>query len=213
MTTPIWVNIGSGNGLLPDDIKEHVLSIIFSDPLLASYQWGSLALTWEQFHTEYPSYYSVQCVGHYTFENAATPTRGHWVKLAGTFVWFSFIPESPRWLYTKGRYKEGDAVMAKFAKWNGYPKLQDKIETTEVSQLSQLRHGWVWAWSDLGSVSIWRPSFKGIGISMFKIRWSRDRLIFNMGSICWLVRRHLYIETSPFTETSLQANYRITCFG
>ena len=35
--------------------------------------------------------------------------------------------------------------------------------------------------------------FPGMGISMLKIRRSRDRLIFNMG-ISILVRRHLYIE-------------------
>ena len=34
------------------------------------------------------------------------------------------------------------------------------------------------------------------GITMLKIRRSRDRLIFNVGIII-LVRRHLYIETAP----------------
>ena len=38
--------------------------------------------------------------------------------------------------------------------------------------------------------------FPGMGISMIKIRWSRDRLI--MG-ILILARRHLYIETAPNT--------------
>ena len=32
-----------------------------------------------------------------------------------------------------------------------------------------------------GPVSIYRPSFPGMGIPMLKIRRSRDRLIFNMG--------------------------------
>ena len=35
-----------------------------------------------------------------------------------------------------------------------------------------------------------------MGIPMLKIRWSGDRLIFNLG-ILILVRRHHYIETSP----------------
>ena len=48
----------------------------------------------------------------------------------------------------------------------------------------------------LGSVSIWRPSFLGMGIPMLKIRRSQDRLIFNMG-ILTLVRRHLYIQMPP----------------
>ena len=49
---------------------------------------------------------------------------------------------------------------------------------------------------DQGPVSIWRPSFPGMGIPMLKIRRSQDRLIFNMG-IPILVRLHLYIETAP----------------
>ena len=36
-------------------------------------------------------------------------------------------------------------------------------------------------------------SYQRIGIPMLKIRWSRDRLIFNMG-IPIPIRRHLYIE-------------------
>ena len=43
--------------------------------------------------------------------------------------------------------------------------------------------------------------FPRYGIPMLKIRWSRDRLIFNMG-IPILVRRHLYIETPPALRSS-----------
>ena len=43
-----------------------------------------------------------------------------------------------------------------------------------------------------GPVSILKPSFRGMGISMLK---SRNRLIFNM-VIYILVRRYLYIETA-----------------
>ena len=50
----------------------------------------------------------------------------------------------------------------------------------------------------LSPVSIWRPSFPGMGIPVLKIRRSRDRLIFNMG-IPILVRRQLYIETAPWS--------------
>ena len=38
--------------------------------------------------------------------------------------------------------------------------------------------------------------FPGMGIPMLKIRWLRDRLIFNMG-ILISVRRRLYIEMAP----------------
>ena len=40
-------------------------------------------------------------------------------------------------------------------------------------------------------------TFPGMRITMLKIRWSRDSLIFNMG-IPILVRRHLYIETDSW---------------
>ena len=51
----------------------------------------------------------------------------------------------------------------------------------------------------LGPVSISRPSFPGMGIPMLKIRRSWDCLIFNMG-IPILARRHLYIETAPWSQ-------------
>ena len=38
----IWVNIGSGNGLLPDGTKP------LPEPMLAYHQWGPK--TWEKFH-------------------------------------------------------------------------------------------------------------------------------------------------------------------
>ena len=47
-----------------------------------------------------------------------------------------------------------------------------------------------------GPISIWRPSFRGMGIPMLKIRRLQDRLIFNKG-IPILERRHLYIEMTP----------------
>ena len=40
----IWVNIGSGNGLLPDGTKP------LPEPMLTYHQCGSLALTWVKFH-------------------------------------------------------------------------------------------------------------------------------------------------------------------
>ena len=46
-----------------------------------------------------------------------------------------------------------------------------------------------------------------MGISMLKIRRSRDRLIFNMG-IPILMRWHLYIETAPCTAPQKWLTYR-----
>ena len=53
VATQIWVNIGSDNTLLPDCTKP-----LFG-PKQTSYSWGSAASTWEQFHGERSSYYSV----------------------------------------------------------------------------------------------------------------------------------------------------------
>ena len=48
-----------------------------------------------------------------------------------------------------------------------------------------------------GPVSIWRLSFPGIGIPMLKIRWSPDRLIFNM-KIPIPGKDSLHIEKPPW---------------
>ena len=50
-----------------------------------------------------------------------------------------------------------------------------------------------------GPVSIWRPSFPGMGISMLKIRWLWDHLIFTIG-IPIQVRWHLYIKMGPWPQ-------------
>ena len=45
--------IGSGNGLLPDGTKP------LPEPMLTYHYRDSVPFTWEQFHSEYPSYHSV----------------------------------------------------------------------------------------------------------------------------------------------------------
>ena len=40
MVTEIWINIGSGNGLLPDGTKP------LPESMLTYNQWGIVALTW-----------------------------------------------------------------------------------------------------------------------------------------------------------------------
>ena len=53
MVTIILVNIGSGNGLLPDGTKP------LPEPVLTFHLWGSVVFTLEQFRSQCPSYYSV----------------------------------------------------------------------------------------------------------------------------------------------------------
>ena len=44
--TLIWINTGSGNGLLPDGIRPLL------ELMLTNYQWDVMALIWRQFHSE-----------------------------------------------------------------------------------------------------------------------------------------------------------------
>ena len=44
MLTEIWVNIGSGNGLLPDGTKP------LPEPMLIDRQWGPMTFIFGQFH-------------------------------------------------------------------------------------------------------------------------------------------------------------------
>ena len=51
--TEICVNIGSGNGLLPDGTKPLL------KPMLTNHQWGLEAFTWEQLYWKYSKYLSL----------------------------------------------------------------------------------------------------------------------------------------------------------
>ena len=68
----IWVNIGSGNGLVPDGTKP------LPEPKLTNHQWGSVACTWEQF---YRKCWRIQSVAlnrklYSNFEITSTSPRG-----------------------------------------------------------------------------------------------------------------------------------------
>ena len=72
----IRINIGSGNGLLPDSTTP------LPQPMLTSHWWSSVAFTGEQFHI-----YHAQAailyneLGNRTFEINTTFSRVQWVKL------------------------------------------------------------------------------------------------------------------------------------
>ena len=50
MATEFWVNIGSGNGLLPDGTNPS------PEPMLTYHQWGPVVITWGQFHIKWLSH-------------------------------------------------------------------------------------------------------------------------------------------------------------
>ena len=56
MVAEIWVNIGSGNGLLSDGTKP------LPEPMLTYDQWCVVAFTWWQFHKKYLRYLSLKWV-------------------------------------------------------------------------------------------------------------------------------------------------------
>ena len=47
MATKIWVNIDSGNGLLPDSTKP------LPEPMMTYHKYGPVTLIWGQFHKNY----------------------------------------------------------------------------------------------------------------------------------------------------------------
>ena len=59
MTTEIWVNIGSGNDLLPDDTK------LLPEPMLTDHQWSPVTLILGQFHKRCRNYQSQKSVENY----------------------------------------------------------------------------------------------------------------------------------------------------
>ena len=70
MATYIWVNIGSGNGLLPNGTKP------LPEPSLTCHQYGSVACftAIDQVDILYSE------LENYNFKITATPQRGQWVK-------------------------------------------------------------------------------------------------------------------------------------
>ena len=63
IATYIWVNIGSGNGLLPDGTKP------LPKPVLTYHQWGSVAFTWKQFYRKCSRNQSIKWVWKLHFWN------------------------------------------------------------------------------------------------------------------------------------------------
>ena len=56
MATEIWVNIGSGNGLMPDNTKP------LPEPMLTDHQWSSVTFIIGQFHKRCLNYQSLKCL-------------------------------------------------------------------------------------------------------------------------------------------------------
>ena len=73
MTSWIWVNIGSGNGLLPAGMKP------LTEPILTYYKWDSVVFSWDQFH-KCLKYQSLKYLWKFYSQNYATSPRDQWVN-------------------------------------------------------------------------------------------------------------------------------------
>ena len=72
MATQIWVNIASGNGLLPDGTKP------LPEPMLTYHQEGPVAFTWVQFYQRYLSHQSFE---NYLSKILFKSPRDQWVNI------------------------------------------------------------------------------------------------------------------------------------
>ena len=70
MATDIWVNIGSGNGLMIDGTKP------LPEPTLIYHQWGPVSITWELFHKWYRSHQSQRLAWKLLIQNCIQISQG-----------------------------------------------------------------------------------------------------------------------------------------
>ena len=83
MATEIWVNIGSGNGLLPDGTKP------LPEPMLTDHQWSPVTFIWGQFHKRCLNHQSLKSVRklHIIFFIQISQYRDQWVERPGFLVY------------------------------------------------------------------------------------------------------------------------------
>ena len=75
MATKIWVNIGSGNSLLPDGTKP------LPETMLTDHQWSPVTFILGQFHKGCHNHQSLKSIWKYISKISFKFPRGQWVKL------------------------------------------------------------------------------------------------------------------------------------
>ena len=75
MATEIWVNIGSGNGLLFDGTKP------LPEPMLTDHQWSPVTLILGQFHKRCLNHQSLKSVWKLHVYNSIQISQGQWVNM------------------------------------------------------------------------------------------------------------------------------------
>ena len=71
MATEIWVNIGSGNGLLPEGINE---------PMLTYNKYGPVTLIWGQFNKRFLIHWPLKSAYKLLIWNLLWISHGQWVN-------------------------------------------------------------------------------------------------------------------------------------
>ena len=77
MATHIWVNIGSGNGLLPAGTKP------LPEPMLSYHRSGPVIFIWAPFHKRYLRHQSLKLARNYLSKISFKPPRGQWIDTLG----------------------------------------------------------------------------------------------------------------------------------
>ena len=70
MASEILVNIGSGNGLVPNGAKP------IPEPVLTYHQWGPATFIWGQFHKKYLIYQELKLAWNLLFQNFIHISQG-----------------------------------------------------------------------------------------------------------------------------------------
>ena len=101
MVKEIWVNIGSGNGLLPDGTKP------LPETMLTYHQWSPKTFTWKKFHERSPNHQSLKWTWKPLTKTLLKSPRGQWVK-------FIHVSERGLWSHLPGQCHRASLILGKW---------------------------------------------------------------------------------------------------
>ena len=112
-----WIDIGSGNSLLPDSINP------WSEPILSYHQRSPVVFTRGQFHNKYLRYQSLKYVANYAFKNVTkAPTGSLSSNTTPSLVQISTTMHAPS-LMMVIQYIVTSMWFCPYSRWPGCPVL------------------------------------------------------------------------------------------